>query len=109
MPGQSLHPEEAQKAASKDAMRDDTETGKETSMPDVTVYTTPFCVPCDQLKRYLKDHDVSFRVRDLMMDEEAQDRMEQFGIRSTPALEVDGEIYAGEALSPEKVKALLNL
>lgn len=78
-------------------------------MSEVTVYTTPFCVPCDQLKRWLKDHDVAFKVRDLMMDEEAQDRLEEKGIRSTPALEVDGEIYAGEALSPERVKSLLNL
>lgn len=78
-------------------------------MPDVTVYTTPFCVPCDQLKRWLKDQDVAFKVRDLMMDEEAQDRLEEKGIRSTPALEVDGEIYAGEALSPDRVKVLLGL
>ncbi len=41
--------------------------------------------------------------------QEAQDRLEEKGIRSTPALEVDGEIYAGEALSPERVKSLLNL
>ncbi len=78
-------------------------------MPDVTVYTTPFCVPCDQLKRWLKEHDVAFKVRDLMMDEEAQDRLEEKGIRSTPALEVDGEIHAGDALSPDRVKALLGL
>lgn len=78
-------------------------------MPDVTVYTTPFCAPCEQLKRFLADHDVAFRVRDLMMDEAAQDRLEAKGIRSTPALEVDGEIYAGETLSPDKVRALLGL
>ncbi len=78
-------------------------------MPDVTVFTTPFCAPCEQLKRYLKDHDVAFKVRDLMMDEEAQDLLEAKGIRSTPALGVDGEIYAGETLSPDRIKTLLNL
>ena len=78
-------------------------------MANVTVYSTPLCAPCEQLKAYLRYRGVEFAAKDLMMDEEAQDRMEQFGIRSTPALEVDGEIYAGEALSPEKVKALLNL
>tara|TARA_R110002167_G_scaffold59894_8_gene169662 strand:- start:302 stop:538 length:237 start_codon:yes stop_codon:yes gene_type:complete len=78
-------------------------------MAEVTVYTTPFCAPCEQLKRYLKDHDVAFKLRDLMMDEDAQDRLEAKGIRSTPALEVDGEIYAGETLSPEKIRALLDL
>lgn len=76
---------------------------------EVVVYTTPFCVPCDQLKRYLESNGVVFTTRDLMMDEEAQDRIDDSGIRSTPILEVDGELYAGAALAPEKVKALLDL
>ena len=75
--------------------------------PEVIVYSTPFCVPCEQLKRYLSDKGVAFTVRDLMMDEAAADRLEQHGIRSTPALEVDGALYAGEALTPEKVSELL--
>lgn len=73
---------------------------------DVIVYSTPFCAPCEQLKRFLKGQGVAFRVRDLMMDEEAADRLEAHNIRSTPALEVDGMLYAGEALAPERLKAL---
>ena len=76
---------------------------------DVTVYTTPFCVPCDQLKRFLEANGVAFTTRDLMMDEEAQDKIDDAGIRSTPILEVDGELYAGQALALEKVKELLNI
>jgi glutaredoxin-like protein NrdH len=76
---------------------------------DVTVYTTPFCVPCDQLKRFLEFHGVAYSTRDLMMDVEAQDKIDDAGIRSTPILEVDGELYAGQALEPEKVKELLNI
>jgi len=76
---------------------------------DVTVYTTPFCVPCDQLKRFLESHGIAFTSRDLMMDEEAQDKIDDAGIRSTPILEVDGELYSGQALAPEKVKELLNI
>lgn len=79
------------------------------SEQEVIVYTTPFCVPCDQLKSYLESHGVAFTTRDLMMDEDAQDKIDDAGIRSTPILEVDGELYAGPALAPEKVKALLNL
>ncbi len=74
---------------------------------DVVVYTTPLCAPCEQLKRYLEANGIAFTTRDLMMDEAAQDRIDDAGIRSTPILEVDGELYAGEALVPEKVKALL--
>ena len=44
-----------------------------------------------------------------MMDEDAQDKIDDAGIRSTPILEVDGELYAGEALAPEKIRALLDL
>jgi glutaredoxin len=76
---------------------------------DVIVYTSPMCVPCEQLKRFLTAHGVAYRVRDLLMDEDAQDRLDEARIRSTPALEVDGSIYAGDALTPEKVKALLGL
>ncbi len=76
---------------------------------EVIVYTTPFCVPCEQLKRYLDSQGVPFTTRDLMMDEDAQDKIDDAGIRSTPILEVDGELYAGEALAPGKICALLDL
>ena len=76
---------------------------------EVIVYTTPFCVPCERLKRYLDSQGVPFTTRDLMMDEDAQDKIDDAGIRSTPILEVDGELYAGEALAPEKIRALLDL
>lgn len=77
--------------------------------PEVVVYTTPFCAPCEQLKRFLTDNGVAFTQRDLMMDEDAQDRLEAKGIRSTPALEVNGEIYAGETLDPARVRGLLGI
>jgi glutaredoxin-like protein NrdH len=74
---------------------------------DVVVYTSPMCAPCEQLKRYLTSLGVRYRVRDLLMDEDAQDRLDEARIRSTPALEVDGRIFAGEALTPEKVRELV--
>lgn len=61
----------------------------------------------EQLKGYLKRLGVAFRVRDLLMDEDAQDRLDEARIRSTPVLEVDGVIYAGSELTPEKVRALV--
>ncbi len=76
---------------------------------DVVVYTTPMCAPCDALKKFLASHDVAFRVRDLMMDEDAQDRMDEARIRSTPVLEVDGELIAGDALNLDNVRQLLDL
>ncbi len=76
---------------------------------DVIVYTSPMCAPCEQLKRFLTANGVPYRVRDLLMDEDAQDRLEEARIRSTPALEVDGHIYAGDALTQEKVRELLGI
>lgn len=76
---------------------------------EVIVYSTPFCAPCERLKGYLKAHGVPFTVRDLMMDEEAAERMESLGVRSAPALEVDGRVYAGAQLSPETIDGLLGI
>lgn len=76
---------------------------------EVTVYSTPFCAPCEGLKRFLAARGVAFRVRDLMMDENAQERLEAAGIRSTPALEIDGALYAAEQLEPERLEAMLGL
>lgn len=76
---------------------------------EVIVYTSPFCAPCEALKKFLSDRNVEYKVRDLMMEESAQDRLDEAGIRSTPALEIDGQLYAGDALNPQRVKDLLNL
>lgn len=76
---------------------------------DIVVYTSPMCAPCEALKKFLAANGVRFRVRDLLMDEDAQDRLDEARIRSTPALEVDGQLYAGDALNPGNVKALLGL
>jgi glutaredoxin len=73
----------------------------------VTVYTTPLCVPCEALKRALKARGVSFQTVDLLMDEEAAERLEEQGIRSAPALEVDGRFYTGAALADDRLDTLL--
>ncbi len=76
---------------------------------EVIIYSTPFCAPCEQLKRYLSAMGVEFIVKDLMMDEEAAELMERKNIHSAPALQINGEIYAGEQLAPDKIDALFGL
>ena len=44
---------------------------------------------------------------DLLMDEEAAERLEEQGIRSAPALEIDGRFYTGAALAEDRLDALL--
>lgn len=74
-------------------------------MKDVIVYSTPLCAPCEQLKRYLREKGVTFSVVDIMMDEEAGAMLESRGIRSSPALSVDGEFAVG--LDPARIDQLL--
>ncbi len=75
---------------------------------EVIVYTTPLCAPCETLKRILTTEGIPFTVQDLMVDEAAQALLESHGIRTAPALGIDGEIYAGDALRPDRLVALLD-
>ena len=75
----------------------------------VIVYSTPFCAPCEKLKRYLKAQDVEFSVVDLMMDEEAADLMASKKLYSAPVLRVGEQFLAGQNLVPEKIDAALGI
>jgi glutaredoxin-like protein NrdH len=75
----------------------------------IIVYSTPLCAPCERLKQYLRSNQVQFDSRDLMMDEEAAEKIEDLGIRSTPVLEVDGQFYSGAGLSPDNLSRILGL
>lgn len=76
---------------------------------NITVYSTPFCAPCERLKQYLNSHGIEFARKDLMMDEEAAEMLEDKGIRSAPVLEIDGEFYWGAQIAPEALPKLLGL
>lgn len=78
-------------------------------MSQIIVYSTPFCAPCERLKQFLESNGVQFEAKDLMMDEDAADRLEGLGIRSSPALEVDGKFYTGPQLAPEVLTELFGL
>ena len=77
--------------------------------PEIIVYTTPLCAPCEVLKRVLTTEGLAFETKDLMVDEAAAELMEKHGIRSAPALGINGEIYSGEDLNPDRLVALLDL
>jgi glutaredoxin 3 len=72
---------------------------------EVIVYSTPLCPPCERLKAHLRERGVAFRVRDLMMDEEAAGFLAGRGIRSTPVLQVGDELVVG--FQPDRVDELL--
>jgi glutaredoxin-like protein NrdH len=73
----------------------------------VIVYSTPLCAPCEALKRRLRARGIAFTSIDLLMDEEAAERLEEKGMRSAPVLEIDGRLYAGAALAEERLDEVL--
>jgi glutaredoxin len=75
----------------------------------IIVYSTPLCAPCEQLKGYLRAHDVEFEAKDLMMDEEAAAFIESHNIRSSPVLQVDEQLIFGPELGPGKGDEVLGL
>ncbi|MEZ5550922.1 MAG: glutaredoxin family protein [Pseudomonadales bacterium] len=75
---------------------------------EIIVYTTPLCAPCESLKRILSTEGIPFIVKDLMVDEAAASLVERHGIRTVPALGIDGRIYAGDDLRPDRLVALLD-
>jgi glutaredoxin len=50
---------------------------------------------------------VQFAIKDVMIDEEARDEMFNLGVRSAPALVVDGKVVIG--FDKARINALLDL
>ena len=76
---------------------------------DVIVYSTPLCAPCEQLKAYLRGRGVAFVAKDLMMDEDAAEFIDDRNIRTSPILQVGDTLLHGDDLEPRKIDALLGL
>ena len=59
------------------------------------------------LAEYLTSKGVEFAKKDVMIDEEARDELLNLGIRSIPALVMDGEVVIG--FDKARIDSLLNL
>ncbi|HEA67451.1 MAG TPA: glutaredoxin family protein [Desulfobacterales bacterium] len=55
----------------------------------------------------LTSKGVEFTNKDIMIDDEARNELLNLGVRSTPALVVDGEVVTG--FDKARIDALLNL
>jgi len=74
---------------------------------EVVVYSTPLCAPCEELKAYLRGRGVAFRVRDVLIDEDAAEELERRAIWSAPALSL-GDTFI-EGFDRARIDALLGL
>ncbi len=62
----------------------------------VTVYSTPTCPYCTQVKEYLKSKSVQFSDHNVATDLEARNAMVQkSGQLGVPVVDVDGQIVVG--------------
>lgn len=66
-------------------------------MPDVVIYTTPFCPYCARAKRLLDSKGVSYEEIDLYVQPGRRDEMVQRaeGRTTVPQVFIDGKPYGG--------------
>lgn len=63
----------------------------ENLMPNIEIYTTPFCPFCARAKKLLSDKGVEYVEHDVMMNASLRKKMtEMAGSRSVPQVFVDG-------------------
>jgi glutaredoxin-like YruB-family protein len=73
-----------------------------------TVYSTPTCPFCKQLKAYLEEKNIEFTDIDVSADQEkAQEMIQKSGQMGVPVLEVGGDVVVG--FDKKKVDELLKL
>lgn len=74
----------------------------------VRVFTTPSCVYCHTLKKFLSEHNVQFEEVNVSKDQKALEEMVQkSGQMGVPVSEIDGEIVVG--FDKNKISELLGI
>lgn len=62
----------------------------------IRVYTTPICMECDRLKKFLKEKNVEFEEIDIFENtEKAKEIFEKTGQKRVPIIELNGEFFHG--------------
>jgi len=77
-------------------------------MKDVTLYTQPDCPPCQIMKLFFNDNNISYKERNIKTDKTAlQELTKKYGSYSTPTVVIDGKAIIGFEL--EEIKKELQL
>ena len=78
-------------------------------MPNVTLYSAPWCGYCRIAKRFLDDQQVPYLEINIDEDEAAAQRVEQWnnGDRLIPTLDINGTILSNP--SPTQLRQALGL
>lgn len=84
------------------------ENGVGASQPNVTVYSTPTCTYCNQLKTYLRKNRIMYNDVDIAADPNAARELQQrTGQTGVPQTDIDGEIIVG--FDRPKINELLGI
>lgn len=62
----------------------------------ITVYSKPNCVPCANLKMWLKLKGIDYQEQSLM---DNIDRIRDAGFMAAPVVDIDGQLYNGANIS----------
>ncbi len=74
----------------------------------ITVYGTPTCPYCQQLKSYLKEKNIDFEDFDVSRDQEKLAQMrDKSGQMGVPVIDIEGEIITG--FDREKLNQILGI
>jgi glutaredoxin 3 len=74
----------------------------------VKIYSTPSCVYCIVLKKFLEEKGISFTETDVSLDENsAKEMIEKSGQMGVPVIEIDEEVIVG--FNKDKITKLLNI
>ena len=77
-------------------------------MPNVTIYTTPWCVFCKKAKEFFAEHHIIYTEKDVQSDAVARDEMiSRSGQMGVPVIDIGGKIVIG--FDQGRMKELLNL
>lgn len=72
----------------------------------ITVYSKNNCVQCKMTKRFLDQHQVSFREINLDEQPEFIQHVKELGFSAAPVIETETESFSG--FQPSKLKALIS-
>lgn len=65
-------------------------------MTNITIYTTPVCSFCKQVKEFFRIHQIAYQEKDVMGNHEAlHEMLDKSGQMGVPVIDIDGEIVVG--------------
>ncbi|SDZ28307.1 glutaredoxin family protein [Thermoactinomyces sp. DSM 45892] len=71
----------------------------------IIVYSKPHCPECNVLKRFLRDYQIDFVVRDLSKNPKYIDEVKRLGFLGVPVTVINGKAIPG--LQPDAILSML--